>query len=47
MRLIFDLNLMVRNGSEWDPSNAQQFIDYGSSRGYDMDFELGNGIFLS
>lgn len=42
-RLIFDLNQCLRNGSDWDSSNAKSFIQYASSKGYDMDFELGNG----
>jgi hypothetical protein len=43
-RLIFDLNQLLRSGSNWNSSNAQDFINYASSRGYDLDFELGNGI---
>src|SRR4051794_18037782 len=41
--LIFDLNLMLRSGDKWDPSNSQDFINYTSSKGYEMNFELGNG----
>ena len=49
--LIFDLNLMLRTDNsstgKWNSTNAQQFINYSSQKGYTMDFELGNGIFIS
>jgi heparanase len=43
MRFIFDLNMVLRSGSRWDPSNAIRLIEYAKRRGYDLDFELGNG----
>jgi hypothetical protein len=48
-RLSYDLNALLRTGSQintstWDSSNAQDLINYASQRGYEMDFELGNGI---
>ena len=45
-RLIFDLSdLFNRNSTneKLDLSNAKVLIDYASSKGYDLDFELGNG----
>lgn len=54
-RFIFDLNLMLRNGtgwteatihnSRWNSTNAKTLFDYASSKGYEMDWELGNGRF--
>uniref|UniRef100_A0A914D135 Uncharacterized protein n=1 Tax=Acrobeloides nanus TaxID=290746 RepID=A0A914D135_9BILA len=51
-RFIFDLNLMLRNGtgwteatihsSRWNSTNAKTLFDYASSKGYEMDWELGN-----
>jgi hypothetical protein len=51
-RLIFDFNQLLRAGtnmqtSTWNSTNAQEFINYASSKGYEMDFELGNGNFRS
>lgn len=52
LRFIYDLNLMLRIGSTlvdnfhnttWNSTNAQQIINYTTSRGFDMDWELGNG----
>lgn len=31
------------NGTTWDSTNAKELLDYASSKGYDFDFELGNG----
>ena len=45
--LIFDLNQLIRNGSNWDPSDAIEFLDYATSKGYSLDFELGNGKWKS
>jgi hypothetical protein len=46
-RLIFDLNDMLRTNEtstgRWNSSNAQLFLNYTSQKGYEMDFELGNG----
>ena len=43
-RLIFDLNQMLRTAdNHWNSTNAQLLINYTSSKGYDFDFELGNG----
>ncbi|XP_004629331.1 heparanase [Octodon degus] len=41
--LIFGLNELLRTAdSQWDSSNAQLLLDYCSSKGYDMSWELGN-----
>ncbi len=44
--LIFGLNLLLRhnwpNGS-WDSSNAEDLFDYTLSKGYVVNWELGNG----
>lgn len=39
-RLIFDMNLELFNRNQ---TNAIQLLNYTSSKGYDFDFELGNG----
>lgn len=43
---IFGLNLLLRhnwpNGS-WDSSNAELLLDYTTSKGYVVNWELGNG----
>lgn len=43
-RLLFGLNLQVRFGTQWDPSNALELIKYCSRMGYceNIDWELGN-----
>uniref|UniRef100_A0A8C2UWR9 Heparanase n=2 Tax=Chinchilla lanigera TaxID=34839 RepID=A0A8C2UWR9_CHILA len=41
--LIFGLNELLRTAdSQWDSSNAQLLLDYCSSKGYDISWELGN-----
>ncbi len=46
---IFGLNLLLRhnwpNGS-WDSSNAEDLLDYTASKGYVVNWELGNGTEL-
>ena len=43
-RMIFGLNEQLRNGSDWDPTNAMELLDYSIKQGYsgNLDFELGN-----
>lgn len=41
--LVFGLNLLLRNGSSWDPSNAESLMKYSDQKGYQMHLELGNG----
>lgn len=46
LRLLFDLNLLLRNANnEWNSSNAELLLDYAIHKNYssNMDFELGNG----
>lgn len=40
---MFGLNLLLRNGSTWDPSNAEALMKYSVQKGYEMHLELGNG----
>ena len=41
---IFGLNSQLRNGSKWDPKNAEQLLDYSIKKKYNsnLNFELGN-----
>ena len=45
-RLLFDLNLQLRFGDQWDPSNAIELFQFCEQRGFgeNIDWELGNGI---
>ncbi|XP_048250661.1 heparanase-like [Haliotis rufescens] len=41
--LIFGLSVLQRKDGHWDPSNADQLLDYTSQKGHDIyGFELGN-----
>ncbi|XP_046571535.1 heparanase-like [Haliotis rubra] len=43
MSLIFGLNALKRNGSNWDPTNALEFLRYTQQKGYNLaGVELGN-----
>ncbi|XP_021105971.1 heparanase isoform X3 [Heterocephalus glaber] len=43
LNLIFGLNELLRTAdSQWDSSNAQLLLDYCSSKGYNISWELGN-----
>ena len=44
-RLLFDVNLQLRFGQQWDPSNAIELFEFCASQGFcdDIDWELGNG----
>ena len=46
-KLLFDLNLQLRYGRDWDPTNAMHFMRYIEDHNYgdSIDFELGNGWF--
>ena len=46
-KLLYDLNLQLRYGSDWNPTNAMEMMRYIEERGYgdSIDFELGNGAF--
>ncbi len=45
---VFGLNLLlgylVHNGA-WDSSNAEELMDYTLSKGYRVNWELGNGTY--
>lgn len=45
--IIFGLNVFLRNpwpGGDWDTNNAEKLIKYTKSKGYKVNWELGNGI---
>ena len=44
-RLLFDVNLQLRFGQQWDPSNAIELFDFCASQDFcdNIDWELGNG----
>ena len=44
-RFLVDLDLQVRYGDQWDPTNAIHMMQYMVERGNgeNIDFELGNG----
>ena len=48
LRFLFEFDLQTRYGDQWDPTNALYLLQYISKQKYaqNMDFELGNGIFL-
>lgn len=43
-RLLFDLNLQLRFGLQWNPTNAIELLEFCSEMGFgdNMDWELGN-----
>jgi hypothetical protein len=45
MQLLFDFNLLLRDGQGWSSKNAEQILDYAIRKDYakNMHFELGNG----
>lgn len=47
-RLLYDINLQLRFGRQWNPNNAVALLDYIQQKGYgdNLDFELGNGWYL-
>ena len=44
-RFLFDLNLQLRYGKQWNPSNAIEMFNYIAEKNFGdvFDFELGNG----
>jgi len=44
-RLLFDINLQLRFGQQWNPSNAIELFEFFTSSGFcdNIDWELGNG----
>ena len=46
--VLFDFNMLLRNGTAWDTTNAQTLLEYNSVRGYRIaGWELGNGELLN
>lgn len=44
-RLLFDLNLQLRFGRQWNPGNFIDLLQYCTSENIcDIDWELGNGL---
>lgn len=41
--LIVGLNVMSRQHGSWDLSNTLDLISYSDKRGYNMEFQIGNG----
>jgi hypothetical protein len=46
LQLLFDLNVLLRNGTEWDSSNARQLLDFSDKHRYNISWQLGNGTVL-
>jgi len=48
LRLLFDLNMQLRFGMQWDPTNAIELMNISSQMqmGESVDLELGNGEYL-
>ena len=44
-KLLFDLNLLLRYGIQWDPTNTADLLGYVNKMKYHdvFNFELGNG----
>lgn len=40
--LAFTLNLAVRKGDSWDPTNAKELLDFNADHGYRVIWQLGN-----
>ncbi|KAJ4427950.1 hypothetical protein ANN_23962 [Periplaneta americana] len=43
LELLFDLNVLLRNQSQWDSSNARQLIEFSDKFGFNVSWQLGNG----
>jgi hypothetical protein len=41
--LLFDLNVLLRNGTQWDSSNARQLLDFSDKLRFNISWQLGNG----
>ena len=47
-RLLFDVNLQLRFGHQWDPGNFMELLEFCTNESIcDIDWELGNGWCLS
>jgi heparanase 1 len=45
--LLFDLNVLLRNGTRWDSSNARLLLEYSDRRRFSIGWQLGNGMYPS
>ncbi len=45
--MLFDFNVLLRSGPDWDSHNALAILQYAIQQGYqgNLNFELGNGKF--
>ena len=41
---IFGLNVLLRKNGSWDDTDAEELMMYTTSKGYQVNWELGNGI---
>ena len=41
--LLFDLNVLLRNGTQWDSSNARLLLDFSNKLRFNISWQLGNG----
>ena len=41
--LIFGLNVLLRKNGAWDSTDAEELMTYTTSKGYKVNWELGNG----
>lgn len=44
--LLFDLNVLLRNGTQWDSSNARVLLEYSDRHRFNISWQLGNGTCL-
>ncbi|CAH1783335.1 unnamed protein product [Owenia fusiformis] len=42
LRLLFDLNVFLRKGPAWDPTNSQEIFTYAKNKYPNIDWQLGN-----
>lgn len=40
--LLFDLNVLLRNGTQWDSSNTRLLLEYSDRRRFNISWQLGN-----
>jgi nicotinamide riboside kinase len=45
--LLFDLNVLLRNGTQWDSSNARLLLEYSNRHRFNISWQLGNGMYPS
>ena len=43
---VFGLNGLLRSNGVWDSSNAALLMSYSNSKGYKVQWELGNGMYI-